>query len=78
MFDPGPSLVTVLVLGLGPSGPPGQPVVPEPPVGEACVLLVPALYLGGRLEPCAAQPPRPLAPPPVLPLRRPGHSASDE
>jgi hypothetical protein len=78
MFDPGPSLLTALVLGLGPaSPPPSQLLEPTPPPGEACVLVVPSLYLGGRLEPCAA-PQRPAQPPRIVPLDLLGHSASDE
>lgn len=80
MFDPGPSLLTALVLGLGPAPatPPGELVPPAPRPGEPCVLVVPSLHLGGRLEPCAAPPPRRPGPPPIVPLDLLGHSASDE
>lgn len=79
MFDPGPSLLTALVLGLGPvPPPPGELVEPQPPPGEACVLVVPSLYLGGRLEPCAAPPSRRPDTPRIVPLDLPGHSARDE
>jgi hypothetical protein len=83
MVDPGPSLLAVLVLGLG-GGAPAPPALPEPaPVpGEACVQQVlPSLYLGGRLEPCAVAPrPEPRRTPPPLPgpLDLLGQSASDE
>ena len=79
MFDPGPSLLTALLLGLGPASPPPTELVePQPRVGEACVLLVPTLYLGGHLEPCVTPAPRRTTPAPVLPLDLLGHSARDE
>jgi hypothetical protein len=83
MFDGGPSLLAVLVLGLGPAEPALPPLLePTPVPGEACVQQVlPSLYLGGRLEPCAVAPrvgPRPTPPPLPGPLGPLGHSASDE
>ena len=64
MFDAGPSLLAVLVLG--PAAPEPPPLLePAPVPGEACVQQVlPSVYLGGPLEPCRVAPP--------------GHYASDE
>lgn len=87
MFDAGPSLLAVLVLGLGPAAPEPPPLLePAPVPGEACVQQVlPSVYLGGPLEPCRVAPPvdprrgpSPLPGPQVLPLAPPGHYASDE
>jgi hypothetical protein len=83
MFDAGPSLAAVLVLGLGPAGQAPPPLLePAPDPGAACVQQVlPSLYLGGRLEPCAEAPrvdPRRTPSPLPGPLDLLGHSASDE